>query len=102
MARKEHKRTPKVIGQMLSTDTVAVRLESAAWCEWLASHVTFYLEAQDGSFTARREERSGGAFWYAFRRYRKKLYKVEQGRSADLTYERLLIVARQLAEKAGV
>jgi len=40
-------------------------------------------------------------FWYAFRRYRKRLYKAYLGRSADLTSSRLLKVAQQLAEKAG-
>ena len=47
------------------------------------------------------ELRGGGAFWYAFRRHRNKLYKVYLGRSADLTHARLLAVAQQLAEKAG-
>lgn len=102
MARKEHKRPPKVIGHILYTDCAAVSLESPAWFDWLASHSTFYLESNIGTFTARREVRDGATFWYAFRRYHKKLYKVYLGRSADLSYERLLVVARQLAEKAGV
>jgi hypothetical protein len=102
MARKEHKTTPKVLGHILYTDSAAVRLESPAWFDWLECHPTFYLESNVGTFTARRELRAGAAFWYAFRRYQKKLYKAYLGRSADLTCERLLVVAQQLAEKAGV
>lgn len=102
MARREHQKTPKVIGRILYTDTAAVHVESPAWQEWLANHGTFYLEASQGTFTARREMRVGATFWYAFRRYRKKLYKAYLGRPEELTYERLLVVAQQLAEKAGV
>ncbi len=101
MTRKEHKRTPKVIGTTLYTDAAAVQLERPVWADWLASHTTFYLESPDGTFTARRERRAGATFWYAFRRSQNKLYKAYLGRSADLTRERLLAVARQLAEKAA-
>jgi LuxR family maltose regulon positive regulatory protein len=101
MARKEHKTTPKVVWQTLYTESGAVVLESPRWFAWLSDNATFYLESQDGTFTARRELRSGAAFWYAFRRHRNKLYKAYLGRSADLTYARLLAVARHLAEKAG-
>lgn len=101
MARKEHKITPKVIGYILYTDSAAVSLDSPAWFDWLATNTTFYLESPEGTFTGRREQRDGAFFWYAFRRQRKQLYKVYLGRSVDLTRERLLMVARQLAEKAG-
>lgn len=101
MARKEHKTTPKLVWQTLYTDSAAVVLESPLWFDWLSSNATFYLESQEGTFTARREVRGGAAFWYAFRRHRNKLYKAYLGRTADLTYARLLAVARQLAEKAG-
>lgn len=101
MARKEHKTTPKVVGPILYTDSVAVRVESPTWFDWLASNATFYVESSEGTFTARRELRDGAWFWYAFRRHRKKLYKAYLGRTADLTRERLLAVAQHLAEKAG-
>jgi hypothetical protein len=101
LARKEHQTTPKIIGSILYTDSAAVPLESPAWFAWLECHTTFYLEGPEGSFTARGERRAGAVFWYAFRRYRKQLYKAYLGRPADLTRARLLAVARQLAEKAG-
>lgn len=102
MARKEHKTTPKVVWQTLYTDSAAVPLESPLWFDWLSGNATFYLESQEGTFTARREVRNGAAFWYAFRRHRNKLYKAYLGRTAALTQARLLAVARHLAEKAGV
>ncbi len=99
MARKEHKMTPKVIGTMLYSEAEGILLESAAWYDWLEGHTTFYLESPAGTFTARREARVGGSFWYAFRRVQRKLYKVYLGRSADLTRERLQQVACRLAER---
>jgi len=101
MPRKEHHTTPTIIGHSLYTDLVAVSLATPAWCDWLAQHTTFYLDSPLGTFTARREPRSGAVFWYAFRRYHKRLSKVYLGRSADLTIARLLTVAQQLAEQAG-
>ena len=102
MTRKEHKRTPKVVWQTLYTDSAAVPLESPLWFDWLAHNTTFYLESPGGTFTARRELRGGVAFWYAFRRYRGKLYKAYLGRVEVLTHARLLAVAQHLSEKAGV
>jgi hypothetical protein len=101
MARKEHKTTPKVVWRTLYTNSTAIPLESSLWFDWLSNNATFYLESQEGTFTARREVRDGATFWYAFRRYRNKLYKAYLGRTTDLTQARLLAVARQLAEKAG-
>jgi hypothetical protein len=99
MARKEHRLTPKVIGVMLYSEVDGILLETAAWYDWLENHTTFYLESAEGTFTARREVRAGGSFWYAFRRVRRKLYKVYLGRSVDLTRERLQHIACRLAER---
>jgi hypothetical protein len=101
MPRKEHQTTPTIIGRLLYTDEAAVPLDTPAWFAWLAQHTTFYLDSPLGSFTARPEPRANGVFWYAFRRYHKRLSKAYLGRSADLTSARLLLVAQQLAEKAG-
>jgi hypothetical protein len=102
MPRKEHRSTPKVIGHCLYTDTLTLSLDSPDWFTWLEQHYTFYFDSPFGNFTARCEPRATAWFWYAFRRYRKRLYKVYLGCSADLTSARLLSVAQQLAEKAGV
>jgi LuxR family transcriptional regulator, maltose regulon positive regulatory protein len=100
MPRKEHQATPKIIGHILYTEQAAVPLDSPAWFDWLAHHTTFYLDSPLGTFTARRELRAAGFFWYAFRRYRKHLYKAYLGRPPDLSSARLLEVAQQLAHKA--
>ena len=101
MPRKEHHTTPKIIGHLLYTEQAAVPLDTSAWFDWLALHTTFYFDSPRGTFTARREPRANGVFWYAFRRYRKQLYKAYLGRPSDLTSTRLLEVAQQLAEKVG-
>jgi hypothetical protein len=101
MPRKEHQTTPKIMGRFLYTDVAAVPLDSPAWFDFLAHHTTFYLDSPMGTFTARREPRANGVFWYAFRRYHTRLYKAYLGRPPDLSYARLLLVAQQLAEKAG-
>ena len=79
----------------------AIPLDSPAFFDWLSLHSTFYFDSPIGSFTARREPRAASFFWYAFRRYHKRLYKAYLGRSADLSTARLLQVAQFLADKAG-
>ena len=101
MPRKEHQTTPTIIGRFLYTDLLAVPLDTPAWFDFLAHHSTFYFDSPHGTFTARCEPRANGVFWYAFRRYRKRLYKAYLGRSPELTSARLLEVAQQLADKAG-
>jgi hypothetical protein len=101
MPRKEHQTTPTVIGRFLYTEAAAIPLDTLAWFDWLDQHTTFYLDSPLGTFTARRESRANALFWYAFRRYHKRLYKAYLGRSADLTTTHLLTVAQQLAHKAG-
>ena len=101
MPRQEHQTTPKIVGRFLYTEQAAMPLDTPAWFDWLAHHPTFYLDSPLGTFTARQERRATGLFWYAFRRYRKHLYKAYLGRSLDLSYARLLEVAQQLAQKAG-
>jgi LuxR family transcriptional regulator, maltose regulon positive regulatory protein len=101
MPRKEHLTTPIIIGRFLYSEQAAVSLDTPAWFDWLAHHSTFYLDSPLGTFTARQEPRANAFFWYAFRRYHKRLFKVYLGRSTDLTSTRLLRLAQQLANKAG-
>jgi LuxR family transcriptional regulator, maltose regulon positive regulatory protein len=101
MPRKEHHSTPTIISHFLYTDLAAIPLDTSAWFAWLEQRCTFYFDSPLGSFTARCEPRANALFWYAFRRYRKHLYKTYLGRSADLSSARLLNVAQLLAHKAG-
>jgi LuxR family maltose regulon positive regulatory protein len=100
MPRKEHLATPIIIGRFLYSQLPAIPLDSPTFFEWLTLHSSFYFDSPLGSFTARREPRANAFFWYAFRRYRKHLYKAYLGRSPDLTFVRLLTIAQQLADKA--
>ena len=102
MPRKEHHSTPIIVGRFLYSDLPAIPLDSPAFFDWLSLHSTFYFDSPLGCFTARREPRAASFFWYAFRRYRKRLYKAYLGRPADLSCARLLQVAQLLAHKAGV
>lgn len=102
MPRKANRSTPFITGNYLYTDLPALPLDSPAFFDWLALHSSFYFDSPFGSFTARCEIRDSAFFWYAFRRYRKRLYKLYLGRSPDLTAARLLTVAHLLAHKAGL
>lgn len=101
MPRKEHRSTPLIVGRFLYSDLPPIPLDTPAFFDWLSLHSTFYFSSPLGSFTARREPRGASFFWYAFRRYRKHLYKAYLGRPADLCSARLLQVAQLLADKAG-
>ena len=101
MPRKEHHSTPTIVGRFLYSDLPAIPLDTPAFFDWLSLHSTFYFDSPIGSFTARRELRATCFFWYAFRRYHKRLYKAYLGRPADLSSARLLQVAQLLAEKVG-
>ncbi|HEX6478919.1 MAG TPA: NB-ARC domain-containing protein [Ktedonobacteraceae bacterium] len=52
------------------------------------------------AFTARKEQRPGGRYWYAYRRVQGKLHTAYLGKSEELTFERLNTVATIL-ERAG-
>ncbi len=84
---------PGVAGHSLDS----ISLGSAEWYAWLEGHRSFSFEASDGTFTARKEERTGGWYWYAYRRREGKLHTAYLGKSAELTNERLLAVAVELA-----
>jgi predicted ATPase len=73
---------------------------TAAWYSWLEQHRSFCFEAGRMTFTARREQRLGGRYWYAYRRSHGKLHTAYLGKSEDLTLERLNTTAETL-ERAG-
>lgn len=69
---------------------------SAEWFEWLGCHCSFRLETETTAFTARKEQRPGGWYWYAYRRKQGKLSSSYLGKSEELTCERLSSVAEFL------
>lgn len=75
-------------------ETIVVGL--AEWYAWLVHHRSFCFEADCTAFTARKEQRPGGWYWYAYRRKQGKLHSAYLGKSEELTLERLSSVAEVL------
>ncbi len=97
--------TPQVHNGLLTLHTgspqLSIDVESPEWWQWLnaGSVSTFrYLNEQD-SFTARRERKSGGHYWYAYRRHQGKLHKAYLGKSDELTRAHMDAVAASLAKQ---
>ena len=79
----------------------AIVVGSAAWYTWLENHSTFRFDHPSSSFTARKEQRSGGWYWYAYRRHAGRLHTAYVGRSAELSITRLEEIAADLAGVIG-
>lgn len=80
-----------------------ITIGTAAWYDWLEQHRSFRFEAGSMTFTARKEQRPGGWYWYAYRRSQSKLHSGYLGKSEELTFERLNITAEafELASPAN-
>ncbi len=102
MARKEHKRTAKVISGVLYTNdesTNGATVGTQAWFTWLEAAHSFYYEGQAGAFTAVKERRKrGGEYWTAYRRASKTLRRFYLGKTGTLTAQRLIDAAAGLAK----
>jgi predicted ATPase/DNA-binding CsgD family transcriptional regulator len=66
----------------------------------LEQHRAFSFETGHLTFTARKEQRPGGWYWYAYRRSQGKLHSRYLGKSEELTLERLNATVEAL-ERAG-
>src|SRR5437763_5100035 len=71
---------------------------SGAWYTWLADQQiqSFSYRNPLGSFTARRERKRHGWYWYAYRKRAGRLRKAYLGKTEELTLERLNAVALAL------
>src|SRR5919112_2371133 len=73
--------------------TPEIMVDSSAWAEWLEDRAThsFSFEGPGGTFTARKERRSGGdeGYWSAYRKRDGKLRKAYLGKTEKLTLDRL-------------
>ena len=72
------------------------------WLAWLEAEETavFRYEGDEGSFTARKERRArGGYYWTAYRKYMNRLHKVYMGRSEVLTPDVLAATAVALQDR---
>lgn len=74
-----------------------IRVGSETWFDWLEQNRSFHYECDGGKFTACKESRASGNFWYANRRVAGKLRRCYIGSSKDLKLEKLIEAAKQLA-----
>jgi predicted ATPase/DNA-binding CsgD family transcriptional regulator len=89
--------------QQLATQGIpldSITIGTEAWFNWLEQHHSFSFETGNLRFTARKEQRPGGWYWYAYRRSQGRLHSVYLGRSEELTLERLNTTAQAL-KRAG-
>jgi LuxR family maltose regulon positive regulatory protein len=99
MARKTLKvhDSPLSPGASVIIDGQEISVGSVEWYHWLEKQSAFAFEASGGTFTARREQRSGNEYWYAYRKHDGKLHKLYLGRGANLTFDRLNETASHMA-----
>src|SRR5690348_5577095 len=71
------------------TSPTPISIGTAAWYSWLEQHASFTYETPRATFTARKEQRPGGWYWYAYRRSQGKLHSRYLGKSAEMTLQRL-------------
>jgi LuxR family transcriptional regulator, maltose regulon positive regulatory protein len=82
-----------------SDEQTPVLVGSAEWYDLLEQLDSFGFKDHSGrSFTARREQRKQGWYWYAYRNRGKKLRKVYLGKADQLEPARLQAAARELAK----
>src|SRR5690348_1037963 len=85
--------TPRVEqGTLISpaTDAGSIPVDTPAWFAWLERATIFSFNGPTGRFTARKEGRArGGWYWKAYRTAHGTLQRVYLGKSADLTLPRL-------------
>lgn len=84
-------------GRLTGIDHAPLELDSLAWFRWLEDHSIFRFISRNGSFTARKEQRSGNWYWYAYRRQQGQLYNLYLGKTEELTVDYLMNSATMLA-----
>src|SRR5437867_128880 len=81
-----------------------ITIDSREWYTWLADddHRSFVYTCPGGSFTARKERKQrGGWYWIAYRRIQGKIHKMYLGKSEGLSRARLQVAAVQLGERSA-
>ncbi len=83
------------------TSPETIGIGTAEWYRWVEQHQAFTVETPHLTFTARKEQRPGGWYWYAYRRRQGKLHSCYLGKSAELTLDRLNATAEALEGAGG-
>jgi len=100
MARRIPLVTAGVLRVLEPTGGPRITVDSPGWAAWLRDPATrsFSFRGSNGTFTARKERRSGGEeYWTAYRKRGGKLRKVYLGKAEKLTLVRLEDAATVLA-----
>ncbi len=87
------------VGAQETAVSPPISLDSPQWNDWLTTHEQFKFKGTAGHFSARRETRHGGDYWYAYRRRGGKLNKAYLGKSEEITPVLLENAAANLAGK---
>ncbi|MFN8443170.1 MAG: LuxR C-terminal-related transcriptional regulator [Caldilineaceae bacterium] len=84
-----------------SNDAESITVGSDAWFAWLETATSFVFSSASGHFTARKERRERGTwYWKAYRTEQGVLHRAYLGKSLDLTLEQLTRVAATLIKLA--
>src|SRR5436305_8619727 len=80
-----------------------IQVGSEAWYAWLSQPAprSFAFSSAQGTLTARREERHGTWYWYAYRSQSGRLHKTYLGKSEELTLPRLHEAATVLSAEGA-
>jgi LuxR family maltose regulon positive regulatory protein len=74
-----------------------IAVGTPAWYAWLEAATLFSFASEEGAFTARKERRQrGGWYWKAYRTHQGKLTRIYLGKTEHLTLARLDEVAHVL------
>lgn len=98
--------TARVDGTTLliaSDDADPITVGTDAWFAWLETGTAFVFTSPSGSFTARKERRARGTwYWKAYRTDHGTLYRAYLGKTQDLTLDQLNRAAAKLADAVGL
>src|SRR6266571_6299609 len=100
---------PRVIdNQLLPTESAdagfpPIQVGSEAWYAWLNEPAprSFAFISPHGTLTARREERHGTWYWYAYRSQSGRIHKAYLGKSEELALPRLHEAATMLSAEGA-
>ena len=96
-----HVEDTTLVGSSRSPSSITVG--SPEWYAWLEQATTFAFHSAQGSFTARKERRArGGWYWKAYRSRLGTLRRAYLGKARDLTLDRLNDTAASLATIASI
>jgi LuxR family maltose regulon positive regulatory protein len=85
-------------GFPLAGTASTITVDTPAWFAWLEDATAFTFTSPSGSFSAHKERRTrGGWYWKAYRTANGTLHRVYLGKTEDLTLERLERAAVTLA-----